>query len=671
VSRSKQLEKAAEHLRSGNLQMAADLCEVSLDKYPGDAGFLCLSARANLAMKKFDLAGQRVEDAIRRFPDFAAAHETLGDLKLLRGRPGEALSSYETAIRLDPTNPVTHDKIDRARKSLSEVSAMTEPPRDQPQLRFAEEMMSARALENAGDFKAAESIYRKILTKDPEHVEAARRLAGIAVRNELYREAEVFLKQAVRIAPDYTRAWVDLVNVQNQLDRFEDALASARQVLSLEPDSADSYVVFAGAAGASGDHEAAIAAFNKALALDPQKPGAICGLAHHQKTIGNQDDAIASYRRAIEIKPDHAEAYWSLANLKTFRFEDSEIAAMQRLLDDRSLPDESRAQLHNALGLEFEGRKDYPAAFANFAACNRIRRQHESYDPVDTESNCDRLIEIFDADFVARNQGAPVTAVTPILIVGLPRSGSTLIEQILASHSQVDGTHELGDLSRAVQSVRRRRGRKGRFPDVLSRLELQEWRDIGAEYLERTKVFRGSAPFFVDKNPNNFVFTGVLRLAIPNAKIINAQRHPLDSCFGSYKQLFASGQPFTYDLTEVGEYYLQYQRLMDHWHSVLPGFVLDVGYETVVADLESQVRRILDFCGLPFEEACLRFHETRRAVKTASSEQVRRPIYASSVNLWRNYEAELDDLVQILEPLLRQLPPEDQPALLTTGAGDR
>jgi len=401
------------------------------------------------------------------------------------------------------------------------------------------------------------------------------------------------------------------------------------------------------------------------LTTPGDKPGPLCTLGHHQKTVGRQDDAIASYRRCIQAKPGHAESYWSLANLKTFRFEDAEVAAMESLLEEAELADVSRAQLHNALGLEYEGRKDYARAFANFEKCNIVQRRLESYDPVDTETSYERTIQLFDEEFLQKNAGVQETEVTPIFVVGLPRSGSTLIEQILASHSQVDATHELGDLSRVLQSVHRKSRKKGdKFPGSLAGISRDEWANIGTEYLDRTAIFRDKAPYFVDKNPNNFMFAGFLKIAIPNAKVIDARRHPLDSCLGSYKQLFASGQPFSYDMTEIGEYYLQYRRLMEHWNKVVPGYVLDVQYENVVADLETQVRRILDFCGLPFEEDCLRFHETERAVKTASSEQVRRPIYSSSVNLWRNYEDHLETLVHILTPGLKALPEQSRPASL-------
>ena len=669
MNQKEQFDNALSQLRAGNLKMAAELSELSLKKYPGDANFLCLAARANIALRNFAVAESRVEEAIRLFPNFATAQETHGDLLFVQGRASQALSAYEAAMRLDPTSVTIHEKIDRARQLREARATVAEDAAGLARMPFESELRKAREYERNEDPASAEMIYRQILAKDPKHAEAARLLAGIASKNKRFRDAEVFLRQVVTHSPDFTRAWVDLVSVQRELDKFDEAVESAQQVLQLSPDNPESHVVYASTIGMAGQHEEAIEAYQKALAIAPDKAGAICGMAHHQKTIGRQDEAVASYRRAIAVKADHAEAYWSLANLKTFRFRDEEVEAMQSLLAAEGLPDESRSQIHNALGLEYEGRQDYARAFDNFARCNAVRRQHETYDPVDTESTYDRIIELFTADFMRRHAGVEAAEVSPVLVVGLPRSGSTLIEQILSSHSMVDGTHELGDLSRAVQAVRRKKSRRSRFPEALADIGQDEWRRIGQEYLSRTEIFRRGAPFFVDKNPNNFIYIGILRLALPNARIINARRHPLDSCFGSFKQLFASGQPFSYDMTELAEYYLQYQRLMDHWQAALPGFVLDVHYEAVVADLDGQVRRILDFCGLPFEESCLRFHETERAVKTASSEQVRKPIYSSSVNLWRNYEPYLGELVHILEPLLLKLPTADQPDRLARKGG--
>lgn len=665
MDQKEQFSNALAKLGAGNAPAAAELCEQGLQSFPGDANLLCLSARAHLAQRKVELAGQRIEEAIRLFPDFALAHETLGDLMLVEGKVSQARRAFETAGRLDPTRSAPRDKVNYIRKLQKEGATQ---PKQKSAVQFAQELAKAQEHENSGDPQAAEMIYRQILKSDPDHVEAARLLAGIAAQQKQYRDAEVFLKKAISNAPDYVRLWVDLVGVQREQDKLAEALDSAKEVVRLAPENSESYVVYASAIGMSGDHNEAIEAYEKALSIAPDRAGALCGMSHHLKTIGRQDDAISSYRKAIEIKDDHAEAYWSLANLKTFRFRDDEVEAMQQLLQRPELEDESRAQIHNALGLEFEARKDYDQAFENYEHCNSVQRQHEKYDPVDTEDTYGRIIDFFTAERFEQNAGAANADVTPILVVGLPRSGSTLIEQILASHSQVDGTHELGDLPRVVQAARKDNPKRELFPEVLANTTVKEWQAIGEHYLSRTEQFRQGARFFVDKNPNNFIYTGILKLALPNAKVIDARRHPLDSCFGSFKQLFASGQSFTYDMTELGEYYLQYRRLMEHWHKELPGFVLEVNYEDVVADLETQVRRILEYCGLPFEEACLRFHETERAVKTASSEQVRRPIYSSSVNLWRNYEDHIEELIQILEPLLEDLPADQRPGQLTTSA---
>ena len=276
----------------------------------------------------------------------------------------------------------------------------------------------------------------------------------------------------------------------------------------------------------------------------------------------------------------------------------------------------------------------------------------------------DMTIDVFGETFLNANAGRGDPDPAPIFIVGLPRSGSTLIEQILASHSLVDGTHELRDLGMVVKADHRLGRFNPRYPKSLVDFDPERLRHLGAEYIRRTRRYRGDRPFFTDKNPNNFVHVGLLHLVLPNAKIIDARRHPLDSCLGSYKQLFAQGQPFSYDLVELGEYYLEYDRLMKHWHEVLPGNVLDVHYEQVVADLEGQVRRILDHCGLPWEDACLRFHETDRAVKSASSEQVRQPIYSTSVNAWRNYERHLGPLIEVLKPILAEMPDCERPGSL-------
>jgi tetratricopeptide (TPR) repeat protein len=631
-----------------------------------------------LAQRQFSDAKRHLDNAIRMFPDFAVAHDVFGDVLLAQGSPTVAVKAYEQALRLDPTYPNVLEKIEKAQqliesapKAEAGVAAPADgkPPVQGRHMAFADEMHKAGQLARDGDAKQSEDIYRRVLKRDPNHVEAARLLARIAVEKNRFRDAEIFLRQAAENAPDYGRIWVDLANVYSELDQLDDAMECALKVLALGPEMSESHMLHGLVLGAAGRYEDGIRAYEKALVINPIKAGAMCSMAHYLKTIGKQDQAIAMYRQCLATKPDHAEAYWSLANLKTFRFDDTEIAAMHGLLDKDELVDESRLQIHNALGLDSESRNEYDTAFAHYRSCNNLRRKTETYDPVETETHYGRIIEIFDDELLEKNRTVGSTDDSPIFIVGLPRSGSTLIEQILASHSQVDGTFELGDLPTIVQNIHRSLDKKSGFPDVLPELTADEWAEIGGEYIRSTQRHRAGAAHFIDKNPNNFIYIGLIRLALPNAKIINAIRHPLDSCFGAYKQLFANGQAFSYDLTELGEYYLQYLRLVDHWHQLAPGFVLDVHYEQVVADLDTQVRRMLEFCKLPFEPECLRFHETDRAVKTASSEQVRRPIYSSSVNLWRNYEQHLGELVEILGPQLQRLPQADRPGPIPAAGG--
>ena len=646
------------------------MCNAHLKHFPKNEILWCLCARANITLKLLDDAKKNLDKAMEIAPDFALTKDTYGDFLLLQGKPDMALKEYQQALQLNADIPRIEEKIKRAKalqnkfRNLQKATKNKQEKTLRRRMSFEDDIKQAQEHKESERNEEAEDIYRNILKQDPNHVEAARLLAAIAVEHKRYSDAEILLKRVVRNAPDYARAWKDLVETQREQEKFDEATTSAQELIRINPDAAISHMVYAGIIGLAGRHEEAIEVYKKAIELSP-KIGevALCNMAHHLKTIGKQKEAIAAYRQSVAINPEYTEPYWSLANLKTFQFTDEEIDAMQKLLLNKDLTDESKVYIHNALGLNYESRKDYQKAFDNMSSCNQLRRQSESYDPVEIETFHEKIITLSNEEFFQQEAAKP-SDITPIFIIGLPRSGSTLIEQILASHTQVEGTHELSDFSRAMQSVRRGSRSKKRFPEVLEHFSLEQWTSLGRNYLNSTKKYRTEKLFFIDKNPNNFTFVGALKLALPNAKIINARRHPLDSCYGSFKQLFASGQPFTYDLSELGEYYMQYQKLMDYWHDVLPNFVLDVHYEKVVNDLDVEVRKILDFCGLPFEENCLRFHETKRAVKTASSEQVRQPLYSSSVNLWRNYENNLADLIEILKPLLIKLPKSERPISL-------
>jgi tetratricopeptide (TPR) repeat protein len=370
-------------------------------------------------------------------------------------------------------------------------------------------------------------------------------------------------------------------------------------------------------------------------------------MGHLLKTLGRTDEGIAAYRRAIEQRPNFGEVHWSLANLKTFRFSDTEVADMERRLEEEALDDDARVHFLFTLGKALEDRGEYSRAFQRYAVGAAIQRQRISYDPVETEVINERIRTVFSGEFLRANAGRGCPDPAPIFIVGLPRSGSTLIEQVLASHSQVEGTAELPDVARVIAELSARRPREA-YPEAARRLDAEGWRALGESYLARAARHRSGRPRFTDKMPNNFPGIGLIHLMLPNAKIIDARRHPLDSCFGSFKQHFAFGQTWSYDLVEIGEYYLEYRRMMRYWHEVLPGSVLEVRYEDMVSDLEGQAHRLLEYCQLPWEDGCLRFYETERAVRTASSEQVRRPIYSSSVNHWRHFREELAPLIDIL-----------------------
>jgi len=656
-------QQAQMFLQSNEVESANAVCTEALDRRPEDANFLCLSARVLVKLKRFDEANARIERALSIYPKFSRPHEVRGDLLLAQGQPTAATEAYQQSLNLDPKRQRIRLKlgqvlmylgrVDEAQALKTEIIEFSQDHKD---------IARAAELELEEKHDEAEGIYRQILIRHPDNVSAMRLWARLGREQKQYAGAEKLLQQAVQVAPGFNQAWADLCWVQFEQEKFDDAIKSAKRLIKLKPRAPEGHMWLAAASAGAGHHQDAIESFDTTLEIAPNHVGALCGKGNAYRTIGDQDSAIAAFRRSIKSNPLHAEAYWSLANLKTFRFEDSEVDDMLALVSDERISTEGQVQLNNALGLEFDGRKKYDRAFEFIDRGNVLRRGQDLYDRVENEEKVDMSIETFTQQYLEENSGHGDPDPAPILIVGLPRSGSTLLEQILSSHSRVDGTHELADLGKAIRFNRRLTGPRLRYPKSVVNLDADGFKRLGRDYLERTRQYRGNLPFFTDKNPNNFMHVGLLHLILPKAKIINARRHPLDSCFGSYKQLFAQGQQFTYDLVEVGEYYLQYQRLMDHWHQVLPGKVLDVQYEEVVADLDGQVKRILEYCELDWEESCLRFHETSRSVKTASSEQVRQPIYSSAVNSWRHYEPHLEALIEILEPLLENLPEQDRPS---------
>ena len=490
----------------------------------------------------------------------------------------------------------------------------------------------------------AEPLLRAHLKAKPFDVAAIRMFAELAGRIGRYKDAENLLRRALELAPEFGAARANLATVLYRQNRPAEAIAELDLVLIDEPENIAHSNLKAAALGRIGGFDEAIALYGEVLAQAPNQPKVWMSYGHMLKTVGRQAEGIAAYRRALEIAPTLGEVWWSLANLKTVRFTADDVTAMEAALARADISDEDRFHLDFALGKALEDAKDYARSFAHYAAGNALRRQSVAYEADETSAFVDRSIALFTPDFFAAHSGQGCQARAPIFILGMPRAGSTLVEQILSSHSAIEGTSELPD----IPTLARTAG----YPESLADLSADALRALGETYLERTRVQRKTdRPFFIDKLPNNWAHTPFIHLTLPNAIIIDARRHPLGCCLSNFKQHFARGQAFSYSLEDMGHYYADYVRLMAHVDQVLPGRVHRVIYERMVEDTEAEVRALLDACGLPFEEACLRFHETERAVRTASSEQVRQPIFRNGTDSWLGFTPWLGPLEAALGPV--------------------
>ncbi len=640
-------------VQAGNLAAAEQQARAALASWPRDVNMQGLLGALLIKLNRPDEAERLLMGVIAEAPSFAKPHEDLGVLLLQQERPEQAARLLEKATRLDPGLEQAWFTLGKAYAVLGR-GADADAAFEKCFELSPERRMMAHAAEHQreGRLEEAEHLYRRVLRHNPGNVDALRLLAMLSLSAQREAEAESLLLKVVAIAPDFLAAWLDLGKLRNDLDRYAEALECFDRVLAVEPRNVQALFLKAQAlAQAAFTHEA-IDMYRQCLAARPDHIGALLGLGHVLKAVGQYQPAVDSYNECIRQRPELGETYWSLANLKTYRFDHAALSDMQRRVAAGGLSVSSEVNFRFAIAKALEDRGDFEPAWEFYASGNQLQRKEVSYDPVQTEVVNDRLIATFSAQFLAAHAGCGNPDDAPIFIVGLPRSGSTLLEQILASHSAVEGTSELPYLGRLTTWLNRNRAEGINYPEAVRELEARHFEQLGTDYLKYARLHRRrGSPRFIDKMPNNFPSIGFLSVILPNAKVIDARRHPLDATVSCYRQLFAKGQPFTYDLTEIGEYYLQYQRMMDHWASVLPGKVLTVQYEEVVGDLEGQARRMLDFCGLPFEESCLRFYESDRPVRTPSSEQVRQPIYDKSIGQWRRYERHLDELLTVLEPL--------------------
>lgn len=520
--------------------------------------------------------------------------------------------------------------------------------------RYPARLVEAALALNDNALHVAEPLLKQHLQDDPFDVAAIRMLAELAGRIGRYKDAESLLRRAIELSPAFTAARANLALVLYRLNRPAEAIEQLERVVAEDPDNPGHANLQAAARGRIGDFDEAIRLYDRVLRDAPGQPRVWMSYGHMLKTVGRQQDGIHAYRRAIALMPALGEAWWSLANLKTVKFDDADIAAMTAALADPAISDEDRFHLDFALGKAFEDRKQPEPAFRHYAAGNALRKTKQVYDADETERFVDRSIALFSAEFFAAGAGLGCEARDPIFILGMPRAGSTLIEQILSSHSKVEGTTELPDIPALAR-------RDGNYPEAVGGYTGETLRALGEEYLQRTRIQRRTdRPLFIDKLPNNWAHVPLIHLILPNARIIDARRHPLGCCFSNFKQHFARGQAFSYDLTDMGRYYRDYVRLMTHVDAVLPGRVHRVIYEDMVDHTEREVRALLAYCGLDFDPACLAFHETDRAVRTASSEQVRQPIFREGTQGWVPFEPWLDPLKTALGAVLLTYP--DAPA---------
>jgi tetratricopeptide (TPR) repeat protein/exonuclease VII small subunit len=650
------VERAKAALQRGQLAEAEQICADALRVDPDHRDPLyLLAAIQRYARRPLDGLAT-IDRLIEIDAGFGRAHQERGHALRALGRGDEALAAYQAAVTynaglLASWRMLVELHSAAGRNEAAEFARM--------QCAYLEslppELQSVVSLIHEHRIAKAENLCRAFLQKNNRHIEGMRLLADIGVKFNSYEDAEFLLETCMVLEPDNTNAHFDYVNLLHKRQKYGVALEQAKALRSKAPDKPQFELLYANQSLAIGEFDEALSIYREHAERMPDNPTLHLSIGHALKTVGNQPEAIEAYTQAYRVKPDFGDAYWSLANLKTYKFDDAQIAAMREREAASTTQLADRYHLCFALGKALEDHGHYGESFAYYERGNRLKREEVGYDWRRITAEIDRQIEHCTSSLFADKAGSGHPVKDPIFILGLPRAGSTLLEQILASHSQVEGTLELPNILSLAHrlSGRLRVDEEPEYPANLRELTREELAEFGEAFIRDTMIHRKEGtPFFIDKMPNNFRHIGLIHLILPNAKIIDARRGAMGCCFAGFKQLFAEGQEFTYGLEEVGHYYSDYIRLMDHWDRMLPGKVLRVRYEDVVADLETQVRRLLDHCELPFEEACLNFHETERAVRTASSEQVRQPIFKSGVDQWENYSSYLDPLRTVLGPEL-------------------
>ncbi len=648
----------ATRLLQRDARLAAEQASEILRAVPGEPRARLILGAAHRLKGELPAALAVLEPLAREQPRAVPVLLELGTALAEADRGAEALTQFRRAVELQPEGTeawrLLADQLDltgdTAGADQARARYLKAATRD-PQLLAA----ATALLQN--DLPNAEARLRAHLERHPNDIAALRMLAEVSARARHYLDARTLLERCLELSPSFDAARYNYASILLRSGEPVAALAQAERLLEGAPRHPGYRNLHAAVLATLGNYAESIAVYERVLAEHPQQPKIWTSYGHSLRTAGRTDEAIAAYRRAIDCDPRLGEAWWSLANLKTFRFTDADLAALARALERSDLNPDERLHFEFCLGKALEDRADYAPSFEHYERGNALRLSLHPYSAEGTSAYVRRSIQIMDRDYFASRAGSGAPAADPIFIVGLPRSGSTLLEQVLASHSQVEGTMELPQLPQIARDLGLRNPHQEEFAATVGALSSDELRALGERYIAETRPMRKTqAPFFIDKMPNNCFYVGLIHLILPNARIIDARRHPLGCCFSCFKQHFARGQNFTYSLTDLGLYYRDYVQFMAHIDAVLPGRVLRVHYEDVVGGTEAQVRRLLEHCGLPFEAACLKFYENERAVRTASSEQVRRPIFREGIDHWRHYEPWLGPLKESLGEVLSAYP---------------
>ena len=645
VGRIRELSKGGRHAEA---LVAAEALAVTA---PQDRDLLYLIAANQRCLNRIHEALETLRRLEQLDPRFSLLYQERGYCyTTLRDAP-RAIEAFLRSADINPALEKTWSMLERlfrmtgdARNAAAAAEHISSLKNLQP------EVVRAGSLFSDGDLSAAENILQAYLRISSDDVEALRLLARIQHQRAVLGEAESLLEAALEVKPNYVAARLDYVRVLIDRQKYLRAREETDTLLRLEPGNRDYLCLYAAACVGLGEHESAIARYRELLAASPASADLHVSLGHSLKAVGRKKEATESYQMAAAARPSFGDAWWSLANLKTYSFSQNEIVQMRAEEAAPGTDPVDRYHLCFALGKALEDRNEFAESWQFYERGNALKRAESRYHPDISETNTLKQVEVCTAQFFGARVGVGEPNFDPIFIVGLPRSGSTLIEQILASHSLVEGTHELSDIQRIVVEIRGLED--NRYPAALAELAPEEFRRLGERYITDTRAYRQGKPFFIDKMPNNFCHIGLIHLMLPNAKIIDVRRDPMACCVSNLRQLFAKGQEFTYSIEDIARYYRTYLELMRHWDAVLPGRILRVWYEDVVEDLEGNVRRILGFCGLEFEPTCVEFYKTERSVNTASSEQVRRPIFLGGLFQWRNYEPWLGPLKDKLDDAL-------------------